>query len=105
MRMNALIDTFLIDDRWLEPPFCMHAHACSPLCRGEKKKVARRNSSRGARALHGPSSAMSVENLGLTFFLKSGVDVQIWREQKGTVLVEMVKLCCAIDLALAKLDL
>ena len=48
---------------------------------------------------------MSVENLGSTFFLKSGVDVQIWREQKGTVLVDMVKLRCAIDLALVKLDL
>ena len=55
--------------------------------------------------MHSPSSAMSVANVGSTFFFKSGVDVQIWREQKGTVLVEMVKLCCAIDLLLVKLDL
>ena len=48
---------------------------------------------------------MPVENLLRPFFKKSGVDVQIWREQKGTVLVEMVKLCCAIDLVLVKLDL
>ena len=96
---------FLKENRWLEPPFCMHAHACSPLCRGEKKKVARRNSSRGARALHGPSSAMSVENLGSTFFLKSGVDVQIWRDRTGQKLVEGAKLCCAADSASLKLCL